>query len=96
MTPPTEGLGSSSSLSSLHDRWEFHELVRTSDEGHQCYSDATHEVRRLERCLDAIRVTLMALERDIAAAHVAATDTEARIIGEGALRLIAQFVIHNF
>jgi hypothetical protein len=91
-----EGLGSSSSLSSSDDRREFGELVGTSDEGHQCYSDATHEVSRLERCLDAIRVILAASERDIAAAHVAATDTEARITGEGALRLIARFVIHNF
>jgi hypothetical protein len=67
-----------------------------SDKDHQRYSDATHEVRRLERCLDAIRVTLVASERDIIAAHVAATDTKARITGEGALRLIAQFVVHNF
>jgi hypothetical protein len=96
MTPPIEGSGSSSSLLSSDDQREFRELVRTSDEGHQRYSDATHELSRLERCLDAIRVTLAASERDIAVVHVAATDTEAHITGEGVLRLVTRFVVHNF
>jgi len=58
MTPPIGG--SRSSSSSSDDRHEFHELVHGVDEACQRYSDATHEVSRLECCLDAIRVALEA------------------------------------
>jgi hypothetical protein len=48
----------------LDDWCEFRELVRVEDEARQCYSDATHEVGWLERCLDAIKVALEASERE--------------------------------
>ena len=67
--------GSSSSSSSLDDRREFHELVRGADEAHQRYSDATHEVSRLEHYLDTVRVALETLERETATAQAAATHT---------------------
>jgi len=60
--------GSSSSSSTSNDWREFHELVRGADEAHQCYSDATREVSRLECCLNAIRVALEASERESATA----------------------------
>jgi chromosome segregation ATPase len=66
--------GSSSSSSSSDDRCEFHELDRGADEARQHYSDATREVSRLERCLDAIRVALEALERETTIAQAAGVD----------------------
>ena len=54
-------------MSSLDDRREFRKLIRGVDEAHQHDSDATHKVRRLERCLDAIRVALEASERETTA-----------------------------
>ena len=63
--PPPIG-GSSSSSSSSDDRHEFPELVRGADEACQHYSDATREVSRLERCLDAVWVALEASERETA------------------------------
>jgi hypothetical protein len=59
----------------LDDRCEFCELVRGANEGHQRYSDATREVSRLERCLEAIWVALEASKRETAAAQAAAVDT---------------------
>jgi hypothetical protein len=76
--------GSSSSSSSLDDQREFHKLIRGADEAHQCYSDETHEVSRLEHCLDAVNVALKASERETAAAKAVATDAQARIMGKGA------------
>jgi hypothetical protein len=62
VTPPT---GGSRSLSSSSDgRHEFYELVHEEDEARQCFSDATREVSRLERCLDAIWVALEASKRE--------------------------------
>ena len=52
----------------MDDRREFYGLVRKADEVSQRYSDATHEVSWLERCLDAARVALEASERETAAA----------------------------
>ena len=66
MTPPIRR--SSSSSSSSDDHHEFCELARGTDEARQHYSDATGEASRLERCLDAVRVALEALERENAAA----------------------------
>ena len=63
--PTHRGSSSSSSLSScLDDRCEFYELTRAVDEASQRYSETTHEVGWLERCLDAIRVAFMASERE--------------------------------
>ena len=62
VTPPTRE--SSSSSSSLDDRREFHELIRGADEARQRFSDATCEVSRLERCLEAVRVVLEASKRE--------------------------------
>ena len=56
VTPPMVGSSSSSSSSSSDDRWEFLELIRAADEAHRCYSDATHEVGRLEHYLTATKV----------------------------------------
>jgi hypothetical protein len=58
----------------LDDRREFRELIRAVDKACQHYSDATHEVGRLERCLDDIRVALEASERETVAAQAAAAD----------------------
>ena len=70
VTLPTGGLSSSSS--SLDNRCEFHELICEVDEARQCYSDTTHKVSWVECCLDAIRVALEALEREIATLQAAA------------------------
>ena len=73
MTPPIGELSSSSASS---DDWrEFRELVCGADEAYQRYSNATCEVSRLERCLDAIRVALEASERETIATWAAAIDT---------------------
>jgi hypothetical protein len=65
MTLPFRGSSSSSSSSSsLEDQREFHELVHGADEAHQRYSDTTHEVSWLERCLEAVWVALEASERE--------------------------------
>jgi hypothetical protein len=48
----------------LEDQREFHELVHGADEAHQRYSDTTHEVSWLERCLEAVWVALEASERE--------------------------------
>jgi rhamnose utilization protein RhaD (predicted bifunctional aldolase and dehydrogenase) len=61
----------SSSSSSSDDRLEFCELVRWADEARQCYSNATHEVSRLERYLDTVRVALEASKRETAAMQAA-------------------------
>lgn len=67
MTPSSAGSGSSSSSSSYSDdRREFQELIRAAGGAHQRYSDATHEVGRLELYLDAVRVALAASERETA------------------------------
>ena len=73
VTPSTRGLSSSSS--SLDDGYEFHELIRGVDEARQRFSDATREVSRLERCLEAIWVSLEASEREIATAQATVADT---------------------
>jgi hypothetical protein len=65
MIPPIGG-SSSSPSSSSEDRREFCKLIHWADEAHQCYSNATCVVSQLERCLDAVRVALEALEREIA------------------------------
>jgi len=62
MSPPLVGLSSSSS--SLEDWCEFRKLVCGVDEARQHYSNATHEVSRLERCLEAVQVALEASERE--------------------------------
>ena len=65
VTLPTRG---SSSLSSLtDDQREFHELIRGADDDRQRFSDATHEVSRLEHCLVAVRVALEILKMETAA-----------------------------
>jgi hypothetical protein len=58
----------------LYDRCEFRELIRAADKACQHYSNDTHEVGQLERCLDAIRVALKASKRENVAAQVAAAD----------------------
>jgi hypothetical protein len=62
-------------LPSSDDRSEFRELICGADEAHQRFSDATCEVSQLEHCLEAVQVALEALERETAAAQVAAFDT---------------------
>lgn len=64
----------SSSLSSLDDRCEFHELVCAADEACQHYSDATREVGSLEHCLDAVRVALEASEMETTATQATVAD----------------------
>jgi len=59
---------SSSLLSSSDDRREFDQLVREADEARQRYSDATHEMGRLELYPDAVGETLFALKRETATA----------------------------
>jgi hypothetical protein len=94
MTPSTEGSGSSpSSSSSSDDQCEFHELVCAVNEARQRYSDATHEVGHLERCLDVIRVALEASERETAFTHAVAADAWACIVGKGDLGLVVPFVV---
>jgi hypothetical protein len=44
------------------------------DEAHRCFFDATHEVSRLESCLEDVRVALEASKRETAAAQAAAAD----------------------
>ena len=95
MTLPTAESSSCSSSSSSDDQWEFLELVRVADEAHRCYSDATHEMSRLECCLDIVRVALKAMERETTALQAVAADAQARILGKGALCLVIQFVVHN-
>ena len=56
--------GSSSWSSSLNDRCEFRELVYGAYEACQHCSDTTSEVSPQERCHEAIRVALEALERE--------------------------------
>jgi hypothetical protein len=90
------GLSLSSSSSSSDDRWEVHELVRVANEARQRYFDATREVGRLERCLNAIGVALTALERETATAQAVTADAQARIVGEGSLRLIVLSDIRSF
>ena len=58
----------------MDDRREFRELVHAADEARQRYSDATCEVGRLERCIDAVGVALTASERETATAQAATTD----------------------
>ena len=79
VTPPTGG--SSSSSSSLDDRCEFCKLVCRADEAHQRYSDATHEVCQLGRCLEAVLVALEALKRETTTSQAAATDAQAHVMG---------------
>ena len=64
----------SCSSSSSDDQQEFHELIHASKEAHQHYSIATHEVSRLERCLDAVGVALEASKRETIATQAAAAD----------------------
>ena len=82
MTLPSRGLSSSSS--SLEDWCEFCELIRGADEDLRCYSDATHEVSRLQHYLEAIRVALEASERETIAMQAAAIDVQARVVGKDA------------
>jgi hypothetical protein len=79
----------------LDDWCEFRELVRAEDEARQCYSDATHEVGWLERCLDAIRVSLEASERETSTTQVVATDANAHIMSKGAHHLVVLFVVRH-
>ena len=62
------------SLSSSDDRWEFCELVRTVYGARQRYSDTTHEVGRLERCLNTVGVALIASERETVVAQAVIID----------------------
>ena len=91
MTSPTAGSSSSSSSwSCSDDRWEFLELIRAADEAHRCYSDATHEVGRLEHCLTASEVETIAK-------YAVITDALAHIIGESSLCLVIILSdIHSF
>jgi len=86
----------SSSSSSSNDQREFYVLFHVVDEAHQCYSDATREVGRLERCLDTIRVALAALERETTTMQAATTDAQADIVGEGSLHIVILYDIHSF
>ena len=58
----------------MDDRWAFHKLIRGVDEARQRYSDTTHEVGRLELCLDAVKVVLSASERETDTAQVVTSD----------------------
>ena len=97
VTPPTVGSSSSSlSSSSLDDRREFRELNRAVDESRQRYSDTTHEVGQLERCLSIVKVALITSKRETTTAQAATTNAQARIVGEGSLCLVILSDIHNF
>lgn len=85
VTPPMGWSSLSSLLSSfLNDQPEFRELIHAVDKAHQFYSDATHDVGRLEHCLDTIKVALEASERETTAVQVAAADSQTRIVIEDA------------
>lgn len=96
VTSPAAGLSLSSlSSCSLDDQHEFCKLIQAADEAHQCYSNSTHEVGRLERCLEAIRVALEASEREITAMQAVAIDALAPIMGKDHLRYVVSIGAHS-
>ena len=67
-----------------------------AEEAHRRYSDATHEVGRLDRCVNAIGVALAASERETTATQAVTADAHAHIMGEGSLRLVVLSDIRSF
>jgi hypothetical protein len=60
---------------SYSDDWrKFYELIRGVDKARRCFFDATHEVSRLESCLEDVQVALEASKRETAAAQAVAAD----------------------
>ena len=74
---------------------EFHELIHGADEASQCYSDTTHEVGQLERCLSIVKVALITSKRETTTAQAATTNAQARIVGEGSLCLVVLSNIYS-
>jgi hypothetical protein len=88
----------SSSLSTdseSYDGQDVWNLIRERREAENLYSEAMHEVGRLELCLDAVETTLSASQEETNVAQMRADEAYARAAGKLSLKSLS-FYIRDF